>query len=261
MHDRLAFVTIKFIQINIYGGKYFDDLLPFLKAENPDFISMQEVTSNDLNLYSDKKVSLFEQIKSELDLNGVYCPNSSLVDDPSSQYGIAVFARFPITNSNVLALKKFRPLTFEEVLGSDTKTSEVQATNLLDITVQVDSKPVHIISWHGAWTAPPHDTEETLRQAKMVKDYLGALGESFILGGDLNNIMGNQTIDMLSGAAQNLMINSGVEATTNRKVHKIRPRGYLIDYIFTSRDIVLKKLEVPEITVSDHLPVIAGLEI
>lgn len=254
-------MKIKVIQINIYGGKYFDELIDFLKQEDPDFITMQEVTVGKFNLYQDKDVGLFELLKEKLGMHGIYHGDIKLIGDPDSMYGNAVFSKLPVVEKNVLVLKDFRPVSFDEAMGNDNSTSEVQNTHLLDAKVNLGGKELRIISWHGAWTAPPKDTEETLRQAKMVCDYLSKINGPFILGGDLNNIIGNKTIDMISGVANNLMIYSGVEATTNRKVHKIRPRGYLIDYIFTSFDIRAISLKVPEITVSDHLPVITELEI
>ncbi|HLA04031.1 MAG TPA: hypothetical protein VJ065_02220, partial [Patescibacteria group bacterium] len=124
----------------------------------------------------------------------------------------------------------------------------------------VYGRKVSAISWHGAWTAPPTDTDETLRQAKEVANYLKNLKEPFILGCDMNAVIQGKTAGLISQSANNLMMNSQVLQTTHPKIHKIAPRGFLIDYIFTSPHFKLKKLEVPQVTISDHLPVVAELE-
>lgn len=254
-------MRVKFVQVNIYKGKYLDALVDFFKRENPDFISMQEVTTYGFNLCRDKSIKLSEFLKDKLGMHAEYHGDLRLKDDKKSVFGSAVFSRFEIVNRNVVTLKKFRPVTVVELDGESGEIREQIDKHLLDCEVNVNGRKIHALSWHGAWTAPPKDTAETLRQARIVYAYIKKLTDPFILGGDLNNIRGSKTIDMFSDIAVNLMADSEVSMTTNSAIHKIAPRGYLIDYIFTSKDIRLIKLTVPQITVSDHLPIVAELEI
>ena len=253
--------VVKFIQVNIYKGKYLENLLDFLKKEDADFISMQEVTTKGFNLYSDKEANLFEIIKNELKMNGVFNGDLKLKDDPNSFFGNAIFSKYKIINSNVVVLKTFRPVTIDELDGVSGDIREQIPRHLLDAEVDYDGKVMHILSWHGAWTAPPTDTAQTLRQAKLVADYLASLDEPFILGGDLNNIIGSKTLEFIESIANNLMRNAGIEQTTHPTAHKIAPRRYLIDYIFSSNQFRVKSIKVGQVLVSDHLPVAAELEI
>ena len=256
-----TYMTVKFIQVNAYMGKYLDELVDFLKSEDPDFISMQEVTTNDFNLCSNKDISLFEYFSDKLKMHGEFNGDLKLAGHPDSVFGNAVFSRFPVIHRKVVVLKSFRPLTLAELSGDSGEFREQIDRHLLDAQISINGKLMHVLCWHGAWTAPPHDTDETSRQADIVYDYMRTINEPFILGGDLNAIIGSKTVNLMSTIANNVMLNSKVSMTTNPKVHKIAPRGYLIDFIFTSQDIRLIDLTVPEITVSDHLPVIAWLEI
>lgn len=253
--------TLKFIQVNIYKGKYFENLLDFLKEENPDFITMQEVTTKGFNLYRDKKANLFEFIKSELKMEGVFNGDLKLEGSADSFFGNAVFTKYGIIKSNVVVLKSFRPVTIEELDGISGEIREQISRHLLDAVVNYFGKIMHILSWHGAWTAPPQDTPETLRQAKLVAGYIRLLDEPFIIGGDLNNIMGSKTLEIVESEANNLMRGASIKQTTHPTVHKIAPEGFLIDYIFCSKDFKLKSLSVPQVLVSDHLPVVCELEI
>jgi len=250
--------VIKFIQINFYKGKYLEALLDFLINEKPDLIAMQEVSSGCVNFCEDKTVDLFELIKEKLGFEGIFNKDFEILE-PKGTFGNAVFSRFKIVDKNVLTLKEPMELPFKKL--NDESFSPFIPRHLLDATVDFDDKQIHAISWHGTWTAPPTDTDETLRQANLVAGYLKSLNEPFILGGDLNATPQSKTVGIVNSVANNLMMNSSVLETTNLKIHKIAPRGFLVDYIFTSDHFKLKKLTVPQITVSDHLPIVAELEI
>lgn len=249
--------VLKFVQINIYKGRYFEALVEFLRTENPDIISLQEVSSGEINLYPDKKVHLFEYLKKRLGLNGEFVNDQKFSNSPGKM-GNAILTKLPIVGANVVTLNDQVPITIKQFRS--WRIWPKISRHLLDVTVDFCGQSICAMSWHGAWTAPPTDTDETLRQAKIVADYLKSITDPFILGVDLNNIPTSATTAIINQVANNLMINSGIVQTTHPKIHKIVPRGYLVDYIFTSRDFRLIKLDVPQVTVSDHLPVIAQLE-
>lgn len=254
-------MVLKIVQVNIYAGKYLEDLVDFLKGENPDFVTTQEVTTNGFNLSGNLKSDLFEVFQANLNMHGVFNGDLKLKGDESSVFGNAVFSKYKIVSKNVVTLKEYRPVSLEELEGIKGNVRELISRHLLDATVVINESRFHIMSIHGAWTAPPQDTVETLRQAKVVADYLKTIKGPFILGGDFNNIPESRTIGIINEVAVNLMINSGVGQTTHPKIHKIVPRGYSVDYIFVSEHFKLKKIEVPDVTVSDHLPVVAELEL
>ena len=253
---------IKFIQINIFKGKYLDSLVAFLAREDPDFIAMQEVTTRGFNLMGDKDANLFEELSKRLGMDGVYHGDLKLRDDPLATFGNAVFSKHKILSKNVVVLKTFEPVTLEELDGeSASEIRPLISRHLLAAQVNLFGKEIEILSWHGAWTAPPVDTAETLRQSRLVANYLSSLKTHFILGGDLNNTPDSKTVGLVSKVANNLMFGSSVVQTTHPKIHKIAPRGFLIDYVFVSPHFRLVSIKVPQVLISDHLPVVAVLEI
>lgn len=256
----IKFMDLKFIQVNIYKGGYFDALVDFLRQEKPDFISMQEVTTGKLNYTDDKTINLFRELKDKLGMEGVYNVDLKLEGDEGSTFGNAVLAKFPIVNSHREVLSEFRPLTLEEIEEDQEIWGKVPR-HVLDLTVDVNGQQVHAMSWHGAWTAPPADNVETLKQAKKIAEYLKSLDDPFILGCDSNAVLQSRTIQTINEVATNLMEGSGILQTTHPKIHKIVPRGYLIDFIFVSPHFKLKSIKAPLVTVSDHLPVVAELEL
>ncbi len=241
----------------MYKGRYFDSLVLFLKDQDPDFISIQEVTTGKANLYRGNE-NLFEKLKDELGLNGAFNTDYDLTNNEGGM-GNAVLTKHEIVSSIVVPLLPHQTVSFET--SNDYKFWPRGPRHLLAAEVRVGPLTISIMSTHGAWTAPPEDTDETVRQAGMTAEYLKNLNQPFILGGDFNALIQSKTIGTINKVANNLLLNSGVIETTNPQIHKIKPRGYLIDFIFTSPEFKLERLLVPQITVSDHLPVIAELQV
>jgi len=255
-------MKIKFIQVNIYKGKFLDELVSFLKKEDADIISAQEVTCGRANFYKDRKTNLFEVLKHRLGFYGVFHSDLEFREWPEAKFGNAVFSKFLINTHRTIVLNTFRAITYDEIEGAGASDIRPRLPrHIIDAQLDIDGKQIHAISWHGAWTAPPSDTPETLRQARVVSEYLKNLEAPFILGCDVNNVPGSKTIGLIDDAAVNLMIGEGIVQTTHPRVHKIVPRGFLVDYIFTSHHFKLLRLQVPEVLVSDHLPVVAELEL
>jgi len=98
---------IKFIQVNIFKGKYLNDLIDFLKWEDPDFIAMQEVTTYGFNLSGDKTLDLFEFLEKRLTMTGAYNGDLKLKSDSRSRFGNALLSKHEIIKTNTIALKNY----------------------------------------------------------------------------------------------------------------------------------------------------------
>ncbi|MFM6250177.1 MAG: hypothetical protein ACKPEQ_13675, partial [Dolichospermum sp.] len=83
-----------------------------------------------------------------------------------------------------------------------------------------------------------------------------------IFSGDLNIHPKSASVAMLSQSLE--MLDSGEENTLNPVVHPIfknsQSKGLKVDYIF-QRGFEVVDYKVEDITVSDHLPLIAELEL
>lgn len=251
-------MQIKVIQINVYQGRYLENLLGFLSREYPDIIFMQEVTCGDLNLCDDK-FNIFEQLKYRLNYQGVFFPTSTIEDKSNTFIGNAVLTRHLIKAGNYIPLKSHSSLTFSTF--SDPAMFEILPKGIVEASIEISGRMVVALSCHGAWTAPPKDTRENLRQAKLVAKHLKSLDEPFVMGADMNMPPETRVVKTISKFAQNLMEGSGILQTTHPTVHKIAPRGFLVDYIFTSDVFERVSIEAPNVLVSDHLPLVATLEL
>lgn len=255
-------MRLKVVQLNIYRGKWFDKVVDFLKGEKPDIICLEEVTTNKLNHYKDKNISLFAELKMRLDMEGVYDCVVQYKNLPGSSFGNAVFSKFKIRTSKVVAMKDGGEFDYDFERESDfIRDRPFVPRHLLDTTLEVEGLNMHAICVHGAWTVPPADNEETLRQAEIIAQHLQSLGNTpFIMGGDMNMPKETKVIEKISKFGNNLMSGSGISQTLNPRLHYLKDTELAVDYIFASSHFELKSIKVPQVDISDHLPVVAELE-
>lgn len=251
-------MKLKVIQVNIYKGKYLDNLISFLKLQSPDIIFMQEVTSGVVNLNGDY-ANLFEVLKRKLGYDGVFYASATILDKPDSFQGNAVLTRHTIERSEVIHLNRQSPMTLE-VFGNSDFFPEFPRS-IVEALIDINGIKIYGLSSHGAWTAPPTDNKENFRQAKLIANHLKNLDRPFVMGADMNMPPETRVIRTIEKSAKNLIHGSGIVQTTHPTVHKIVPRGYLVDYVFTSSEFKKKSIIAPEILVSDHLPLVAELEL
>jgi endonuclease/exonuclease/phosphatase family metal-dependent hydrolase len=251
---------IKMIQVNIWKGKFLNELVAFLQKENADIITMQEVTAGNENFCTDKTVDLFPYLKKTLGMYGALAPRYFIDSQKQSYIGVCVLTKYPIITQNIVWLKKHT----EILIKSQERLKRTQC-NVLDVLVKGDKGVFHVLSTHGALTREPVDTPEKIRQAKLLSNYLRKLGDApFLLGGDLNMPPKTQVISLLDEVAHNTSHGSTITRTTHPIIHKtaiIKPAGLLVDYIFTSKHFNVRAIDTPAVTVSDHLPVRAELEV
>lgn len=252
-------MKLKVVQVNIFKGMYLDALVGFLEREAPDFVTMQEVTCGVVSNHKDKSENIFEYIRLALGLNGVFHNNVGVVGHPDVLHGNAVLSKYNILESDQIVLKVQRPLTVEEF--NDPKMFSEFPGSIVDASVDLEGKLVHVLSLHGAWTAPPADTLETLRQARLVASHLKSLEGPFVMGADMNTTPGMQVIRTIEEVAQNFMTGSGIKRTTHPEVHKVAYKELLVDYVFASKEFLRISINAPEVLVSDHLPVVAEVEL
>lgn len=249
---------LKVIQVNIYKGQYLNSLINFVKAEHPDIMFMQEVTSGVINLSGDQS-NLFEVLKRELGYQGVFYSSATIIDKFNTFQGNAVLTRHKILESKFIPLNKHTGMTLDVFNNQDFFPAFPRS--IVEVKVEINEQEIMALSCHGAWSAPPRDNPENYRQAKLIEKHLKELKLPFIMGADMNMPPTTRVIKTIEKSAKNLIHNSGIKQTTHPKVHKIVPLGYLVDYIFTSSQFKKLSIKAPEILVSDHLPLVAEVEL
>lgn len=255
-------MEIKVIQVNIYKGRYMESLVEFLNSQKADIVCMQEVAVGEVNLTTDKSLNTFEYLKSKTGMDGVFFPDQIVTDRPGAHVGNAVLTNFKILDSKLIPLRQNTSLTLKSF--EDPRLFPDFPRSIVEAKLDTGETQMYALSAHGAWTAPPVDTPETLRQAKLIKDHLKSLNLPFIFCADMNTIPGSKVIKTISSASVNQITGSDISRTTHPVVHKtasFKPEGLLVDYIFSSKDFKKVSVEAPNVLVTDHLPVVGVFEL
>lgn len=234
------------------------NLLTFLEQEDPDIITMQEVSAGQENLCSDKRIELFLYLRDSLGLNGAVAPLFYVKGDPDAYLGNAILVKGDILTQNTLWLNDYREVGLHE-----TRDYEQIPRNALELQIDCGGKKFFVLSTHLVWTKDPIVTATKLQVAMKLVDYLKDYGDKpFLLGGDFNMPLGSEVVDIFNSVANNVVLGSQITRTTHPALHKtkdIYPRGLLVDFIFTSKHFGVKYVSAPVVDISDHLPVLATL--
>lgn len=254
-------MKIKVLTLNIWGGRLLYRAIEFIKAEDPDIILLQEVfNGEDKNL--DFKYKSYKFLRQKLNLpHNAFM--AAFIDTRSFKripQGNAIFSRFPIDNKRII----FFDIPFGEfnLEASDIQNGENQyiPMSMLRVDVRCDIKTLCAYSVHGIWGFDGKDNDRRLTMSKTILDEIKDK-ENVILAGDFNVNPHTKTIENIEKHLQNVFKNELV--STFNMNHKELP-GYataIVDMIFVSKSMKIINHYMPQVDISDHMPLVCELEI
>ncbi len=239
---------MRIIFLNIWQGKLFKKFKGFLLKESflTDIFCFQEV-SPQLFLKISK---ILVNFKGSHVFRKEYYPSHL-------GYGHAIFIK---KNLKIISFGK-KPI-FED---KDNMAGFMQYLSL-----EVNAKTIFLGNVHGA----PHpgnklDTELRLNQSEEIIKYFKNKKGPIIFGGDFNLLPWTESIKMFEKAGyRNMVKEFNIEKTRNElswEVHSKEKeyfeKQYFADYVFVSPEIKVNDFKVPDIEISDHLPMILNFDI
>ena len=245
-------VLVRLITLNMWCGKLFDKLGPFIERnrEYADVFCLQEVLDNKPGVksavFKDGTEDSFDRIRNIIgdDFEGY-----SALPHPNER-GLAMFVN---KRWEIMERKE------EYVYGKknamvDNKWSTL-GINVLYSRIRMDNEEYNIWTTHGIFiNMEKNDTKETIEQSVNLKSMIEKVSGKRILCGDLNLHPDTESIRILERIPmRNLVIDYGIKST--RTPYYGFPQQYA-DYIFTSHDINVKNFEAMPDIVSDHLPLL-----
>lgn len=152
------------------------------------------------------------------------------------------------------------------VLDSKTIFKENDDFGLaLSLLIQVNGKSVEIINVHGLpYPGDKKDNEYRLTQSRQILESRSLNVYSSVIGGDFNLDVETQSIRFFEqNGYDNLVKNYGIQTTRNSIAWNNYPESkqYYADYVFVSEGTVVSDFQVPDVTVSDHLPMIVDINV
>jgi endonuclease/exonuclease/phosphatase family metal-dependent hydrolase len=233
---------MKIVQLNIWGGKLQYQIPEFLKKENPDIVCMQEV--HDLKGPSGAVFATLDEIKQKCGYEFVYMSPvySSQYQQRSNRFGNATLSKFKIKERHTI----FTSGQYKD--SFDLSIDDFNVRNFQHLVL--DCGPgLNVLNHHGYLLENTKEgNQETLRQMKMIADYINKLSGPIILAGDFNLSPTSQSITELDKILINLPVEYGLKSTYNF----LNSNNTVSDYIFVNDKVQALKFGSSEDLVSDH---------
>ncbi|MEX0934185.1 MAG: endonuclease/exonuclease/phosphatase family protein [Candidatus Saccharimonadales bacterium] len=231
---------MKIIYLNTWGGKQERELRKFLQkhAKNTDIFCFQESEDAFRRIAYDYLVDFTEY----------YVYSRDDIEENQEDYAVSTF------------IKKGLSVYSTQIVGSN------QLPRGAGIVSSVDTKRggLHVLNYHGV-SRPKNklDTEDRLKEVANLQAHFDKLTGMKILGGDFNFLPNTDSYRALQSIESKELIGEyRIPTTRNRLYWDNREEKHLYsDYIFISSEIPIKSFEVPDIEVSDHLPLILNLDL
>lgn len=135
----------------------------------------------------------------------------------------------------------------------------------LSAQVSSGNGSVHICNLHGiSQPGDKLDSPGRLRQSREIGDFFEDKTGPKIIGGDFNLLPQTRSIEMFAEKGyRNLIKEFRIATTRNRLAWKMYPdnKQYFCDYVFVSPEVLVKSFSVPNLEISDHLPMIVEVEV
>lgn len=252
-------MAIKFVCLNLWwGGNLFPRILDFLRSEDADIVALQEVYDGKNPALKDSLRSM-ETLKKELGYPHQIFANSHDVTLPEGVVpsGNAVLSKFPITGSSATFLFDS---TRDEYLDIPEHWP-VFPRILQGVALDTPAGEVNVFNMHGIWDLAGDNPSPQRRT--MVQRTLKAIEgkPNVLLAGDTNANSGNPALNDINEQLVNVFGKELVSTFNMRRKDKPGYATAAVDHMWVSPNIKVLSKSCPEVDISDHLPLIATLEV
>jgi endonuclease/exonuclease/phosphatase family metal-dependent hydrolase len=233
--------TIRVMTYNIHVGVGMDKKLDLrriadvINKEKPDLVGLQEV---DRGVQRTQRIDEIAELSKLTRMDHAFAFN---LPYQGGQYGVAILSRFPIRATDHRLYKNLR---------------EAERRGLIRAEIRIDGRLVHFVTTHLDYQ---HDDGRLFEAQQM----LGALTDvkgPLIVVGDFNDTPAGETYKLMRSLFEDAWAIRPTDEGFSYPADKPSKR---IDYIFTRRsdEIRTKRAWVINTLASDHVPVVADLEI
>lgn len=267
---------MKLISLNTYGGRFFEPVMEFIKQHSTDtdifcFQELLHTTSDTINI-AEFRANFFSEISQALpEFKGTFVPVQPGAypggdTTPDIIFGLGIFIK------NKFEIKK----TGDFYIVGHEQSFQTGIQNTLPFKAQfhqlsIAKKLLTICNVHGtAWPVDKLDSEERLAQSKKILDLVNNLPGEKIITGDFNLFPNTKSIGLFEeNGFKNLVKDFNIQTTRGSLIKKLHPEYFadgrvfqeFADYTFVSPGIQVRDYTVPDLPISDHLPLILEFEI
>jgi len=258
---------MKLISLNIWGGTLFKPLLEFIRSAAPttDVFCFQEVfrSGSDVATSGGARMNIFaDLVKALPDFDAYFAATQDQYDlkEPiafSAAAGEALFIRrsVPVASHG----ERFVYGSFNDVVITSEGPDWPSAAQF--VRIDRGGEPLTIVNIHGiAYPGAKVDTPARLEQSRNIAAFLnGETGEK-VLCGDFNLMPETESVRLIEETGmRNLIKEFGISSTrgsVNAARYPADDLQHFADYAFVSPGIKVGSFTVPNVDISDHLPLI-----
>ena len=253
-------MRLKIICLNIWiGGILFDEAVSFLKSQQPDIVLLQEAyNGEDSSLATQHRT--YTALKEQLQFPYSHFA-SAFLEELNGQYiqqGNAILSKYP--------LEELAVVFYDEPFGvRDNRRAAFHQTprNLQHVVVDVQDTKLHLLNTQGIWGK---DGEDSPRRLAMSETILAEVGENapLVLAGDFNLQPHTRTIKNIEAKLQNVFKNEAETSFNLQRKDLQQFPGYttaVVDMFFVSPDVKIISKSMPQVDISDHLPLVVEVAI
>jgi endonuclease/exonuclease/phosphatase family metal-dependent hydrolase len=238
----LAKQTLRVMTYNIHVGVGMDKKLDLqriadvINREHPDLVGLQEVDRGV------KRTEARDEIAELAKLTNMQFAFAHNLDYQGGQYGVAILSRFPI---GAIDHQKFE------------NRREAERRGMIRVEVKLEGKAINFVTTHLDYQFEDGRLFEAEQMLKFLHDIKGPL----IVVGDFNDEPVGTSYKLMSQGFDDTWIRSrakdeGLTYPADKPLKRI-------DYVFTRKSdrLKVKKAWVVNTLASDHLPLLADLEL
>lgn len=237
----------------------------YIIEQNPDIVALQEVV-RPLDVHVFPQYRSLEILLEKL--SGMYpyyffgplwvskaiAKGSEVTRDFGGyvEQGNLILSKFPI----IAADNKHFYKNYELALDWTNFKSEDHARALQEVVIDSPQGRLRIFNIHGTWSADKLDNDRTKNEVDFVLREVGGNTEDTLVCGDFNLLPHTDSIQKLSKSLHNTVEAFGIKTTRPDFKDNLESGNTIVDYIFTGTNIAVSALHVPQVAISDHLPLV-----
>ncbi len=242
-------MSIKLVSLNIEGNKHLEErVLPFLIAEKPEVVTLQEVFLSDV-----------PKIEETLAMNGIFIPMADVNYENEHLPARGLWGVLHLTSLNVLESSYQYYYGVEEVIPEFFAKQDPNSMNRVLVWQVVEKEGLlyRFATTHFTWS----NDGQTIDLQRQTYQSLSQVLDTFpdlVLTGDFNAPRGKEIFTNLATKYTD-NIPTGVTTTIDNNLHKAKANiQFVVDGCFTSKEYQAFGVRVVD-GVSDHMAVVAEI--
>jgi len=252
-------MKIRILQLNGWQGHFLSAIAKHIKTKKYDIVHLQEVAGGPMiGNIQDNYIFLKKRLK-QYHSSIAYRFRGNKKDQSYMANATFYRRKFFLTEEKVVWLKKSPKFDYREQKWRNTPL------NVLSLLLRLGTKKFYSVNTHLIWGSTPKEWPYKRTQNKKFVKYIKTLKHPTLLTGDFNITADSATIKDLNKLASNLTLRNKISNTLNPRTHKAKhlfPKGWAVDYIFSSRHFKVEKFRVIKSpNLSDHYGLEATLEL